>query len=200
MSPGTAKTTVETLPHGGRVRLGGELVSVPTAHAAQEIQYSHRRQWSVAIPWGDVTTAYVSTKIPNITVYTAMPRAVMPLLRLSRPFAPLLGAAQLQRLLKGAVHRWIDGPSESELASGRTYLWGRVSDSSGRAIEGTLTVPQGYRHTVDASLAIAERVLAGDVAAGAWTPSRALGADFVRCLPGVEMHVPRREAAPLVNS
>ena len=43
-----------------------------------------------------------------------------------------------------------------------------------------------------------ERVLAGTVAAGSWTPSRALGAGFVATLPGVvlgEVVLGKRAAA-----
>jgi short subunit dehydrogenase-like uncharacterized protein len=46
-------------------------------------------------------------------------------------------------------------------------------------------VPEGYELTVLAALESAARVLRGDVSAGATTPSKAFGADFVTTLPGV---------------
>lgn len=39
--------------------------------------------------------------------------------------------------------------------------------------------------TAVAAVTCIEKVLAGAVAPGAWTPSRAFGADFVAGLPGV---------------
>ena len=48
-----------------------------------------------------------------------------------------------------------------------------------------LITPDGYALTADASLAIVEKVLAGEVAPGAHTPAGALGSDFVLSLDGV---------------
>ena len=52
-----------------------------------------------------------------------------------------------------------------------------------------LDVPEGYSFTISAALACAERVLAGEVPPGCWTPSKAFGADFVTRIPGTTMDV-----------
>jgi short subunit dehydrogenase-like uncharacterized protein len=54
---------------------------------------------------------------------------------------------------------------------------------SGR--ESLMQTQEGYTLTAQASLAIIERVLAGDAPAGFQTPSSAYGADLVLALDGV---------------
>ena len=141
----------------------------------------------MSIPWGDVSTAYKSTGIPDITVFmSARPSAIRGA-RISRYFAPLLGLGPVQKFLKARVEARGAGPDEAERARGKVELWGKVSDGS-RSIEETMQVPEGYTFTAEAALACALRVLSGSVAPGAWTPSLAFGADFAASLPGV--HVP----------
>jgi saccharopine dehydrogenase (NAD+, L-lysine-forming) len=190
LSPGTTKTMLEGLPHGGCVRKDGRLTSVPAAHRTRSVPFARKARPCVAIPWGDVSTAYHSTGIPNIVVFTAQPRLMTAAMKASRPFAGLLRSPRVQSFLRAAVDRFVHGPSEEERRAARTELWGAVTDAEGRRVEGTLEVPEGYSFTVDASLVIAERVLAGDVAPGAWTPSCAFGAEFVTTLPHTELRVP----------
>jgi hypothetical protein len=52
----------------------------------------------------------------------------------------------------------------------------------------TMQTPEGYSLTAEAALECARRVLAGDVAPGAWTPSLAFGPDFAGTLPGVRVN------------
>src|SRR6185312_2517694 len=49
LSAGTAKTMVESLPGGGRVRIDGEIRQVPTAWKTLEIPFRHRTQWGMTI-------------------------------------------------------------------------------------------------------------------------------------------------------
>jgi short subunit dehydrogenase-like uncharacterized protein len=89
------------------------------------------------------------------------------------------------RVLQKEVEKRAKGPDEEQRRTTRMSVWGRVEDDQGRAVEGHLSLPEGYELTVLAALASVERVLRGDVAPGATTPSRAFGADFVTTLPGV---------------
>ena len=59
-----------------------------------------------------------------------------------------------------------------------------------REVTGTLETPEGYALTAMTSVEIARRVLAGDTKPGAWTPSQALGADFITKIPGTKLVVP----------
>ena len=55
-----------------------------------------------------------------------------------------------------------------------------------RGDNGTLVTPEAYHLTAVSAVEAAERAAQGRVPAGAWTPSKAFGADFITGLPGVE--------------
>ena len=71
-------------------------------------------------------------------------------------------------------------------AGGRAEFWGRARDGRGGAAEATVITPDGYSLTVETSLEIMARVLAGEVEAGFSTPARAFGAGFIERFGGVE--------------
>lgn len=188
-SPGTIKTMIEMLGDGGRVRENGQIVAVPAGHKQKAIRFSSREEWCMTIPWGDVSTAYYSTGIPNIEVYTAVPKRVAKIARLVNPLMALMKFKPLQELLKRQVDKKVKGPSEAVRKKGITLLWGKVSNASGDSREALLDVAEGYQFTVEASTAIAYRLLDGLDASGAKTPSQLLGANFVESLPGSKLQV-----------
>jgi short subunit dehydrogenase-like uncharacterized protein len=67
-----------------------------------------------------------------------------------------------------------------------------VEDARGQRLGARLRGPEGYSYTALAALRIAERVLAGEAAAGFQTPATVYGPDLPLELPGVERH----DAAP----
>jgi saccharopine dehydrogenase (NAD+, L-lysine-forming) len=185
-SPGTLKTSIEALPQGGVVRRGGKLVPVPPAHEVREISFADKRRSAMAIPWGDVASAFRSTGIPDITVFMAAKPRVIRAARLTRFTAPLLALPFVQQFLKAGIERNVRGPDRDDRARGLVQLWGRASDGA-RSVEMTMTVPEGYTLTADAALECVRHVLSGAVAPGAWTPAQAFGPDFAASLPGVRV-------------
>ena len=187
-SRGTMRTMVEALPDGGRVRRDGAIVEVPIAWKTREVPYADRARSAVSIPWGDVSTAWHSTGIPDIVVYAAAsPRAIRRLRRIGR-FRRVLGWGIVQALLRGWVDRTTTGPDEDARRRGSSQAWGEARNARGQAVRGSVTGPEGYTLTADAAVRSAERALAG-IPAGAWTPSGAFGATFVTELDGVTMRV-----------
>ncbi len=184
-SRGTLKTMIESLPHAGAVRRDGRIVPVPVAWDAREIDFGGRRRWAMTIPWGDVSTAYHSTGIPNIRVYSGTPPSQIRRMKRLAPFLPLAGWGPVKRLALAWVDRKVTGPSEQMRETGRVYLWGEAKDAAGRAVTSTIETPEGYHFTAVSAVESVIRVLAGRVQPGAWTPSKAFGADFVTELPGV---------------
>jgi short subunit dehydrogenase-like uncharacterized protein len=187
VSRGTMKTMIESLPHAGAIRRDGRIVPVPVAWDAREIDFGGRagRRWAMTIPWGDVSTAYHSTGIPNIRVYSGTPPKSIRRMKRLAPFLPLAGWPPLKRFAQRWVERRVTGPTAEQRETGRMYLWAEARNAAGRSASATLETPEGYRLTAESSVASVERVLAGKVQPGAWTPSRAFGADFVTELPGV---------------
>jgi len=184
-SPGTAKTSIEGLKKGGCVRKEGRLKRVPLAWKTRQIPFAHGERTGITIPWGDVYTAYVSTGIPDIEVYMALPPATIANVRRMRWFQSLLGFGPVQSYLKKRVEKKVRGPSEQGRNDSDAQLWGEASSADGRRVEATMTTPNGYDLTVSASLGIVEFLLGNDVEGGFYTPSLLMGADYAASLPGV---------------
>lgn len=185
-SPGTARTVVEFLGQGGRVRIDGQLVKVPLAWKTRNFDRDGAPRLAMTIPWGDVYTAYVSTGIGNIEVYMGVPPATVRNLRRLRWLGPLLGLRTVQSLLKAQVRRTVRGPSAGARANTGSVVWGEARDAAGNEVRGQLRTPNGYELTVTAALGIVQRLLEGNPPAGGYyTPSQLMGADYVLSLPGV---------------
>jgi short subunit dehydrogenase-like uncharacterized protein len=187
MSRGTLKTMIESLPAAGAVRRGGRIVPVPVAFDAREIDFGGAlgRRWTMTIPWGDVSTAFHSTGIPDIRVYTGTPPATIRRMKLFAPLLPLAGLKPVKRFLEKRMDRGAPGPTPEVRATARVYLWGEAKDAKGGAVTATLETPEGYRFTATSAVECARRAAGGQVEPGAWTPSKAFGAGFVDGLPGV---------------
>lgn len=185
VSRGTATTMAENIHRGGLVRQEGVLRPVPAAWKTRVIDFGTGPVKAITIPWGDVSTAFHSTGIPNIEVYVPAPLGLRLAARASRTFGWLLGSRLAQGLLRRKIRARPLGPTEEERARGRSYLWGEVVDNTGQRVVSRLQGPEGYTLTVRAALVVVERVLAGDAPAGFQTPSTAYGCDFVLGLKGM---------------
>jgi short subunit dehydrogenase-like uncharacterized protein len=177
-SKGTAKTMLEGIPQGGAVRRDGSIVEVPLAWKEADIPFADKTRRAVTIPWGDVSTAYYSTGIPNIRVYMASPRNMRVGMKLARPFKGLIGRPRVQKFLAKRIEQSVKGPDAGLRQAGYSQLWGRVRGSAGQ-IEATLRTPEGYQLTVQTALESTLRVVRGEVEAGAKTPSMAFGAAYI---------------------
>ena len=185
LSRGTASTMIEHAHRGGLVRRAGALTPVPSGFQTRRVDFGRGERTVIAIPWGDVSTAYHSTGIPNIEVYAAAPALSRAALRASRFLKPLLRSPVVKDYLKGRIRRGPAGPSAEERARGGTVIWGEVRDDEGRRAVSRVTGPEGYELTVRAAIAAADKALAGEAPAGFQTPSRAYGPDFALGIPGL---------------
>jgi len=185
VSRGTATTMIENIDKGGLVRRAGRLVQVPAAYKSRRIDFGRGPRLAVTIPWGDVATAYHSTGIPNIEVFTTVSATARLGMIASRALRPLLGSAAVKGFLLSRLDARPAGPSQATRATARAFLWGEVTDGEGRRAVSRLVTPEGYTLTARTALAIVERVLSGAAPAGFQTPSMAYGADFVLGIEGV---------------
>lgn len=185
-SRGTAATAVDGLGGGGAVRRDGRIVSVPVGRLTRKVDFGRGPVETVAIPWGDVSTAWHSTGIPSITVYMYLPPTALGLARLSGLLGPVLGAGPVREVLRGLVRRQQPGPSDEERSRGLSLLWGEVVDDAGGRAAARMRTPEAYTLTATTAVLIAEKVLAGQWTAGFQTPSRAYGPGLIMEVPGVE--------------
>jgi short subunit dehydrogenase-like uncharacterized protein len=185
MSRGTATTIAENLHRGGAIRQHGKIVPVPAAYRTRDIDFGTGPLSAMTIPWGDVSTAYHSTGIPNIEVYMAAPKGQQLAAKLSRYAKWLLGSSWVQNYLKKRIRDRQPGPSPEQRANGKTYLWGEATDDAGQKVVSRQSGPEGYTLTALAALLVTEKVLAGEAPPGFQTPAKAYGPDLVLAIPGV---------------
>lgn len=188
ISPGTARTILETAGHGGRVRKDGKIIRVPNAWKTAEIPFRDKTRSAVTIPWGDVASAYYSTGVPDIEVYCAQSRRNIRMMQMTRWAEPVFRLRAIKRLGNWWIDRRVSGPTEQERQTGRTQFWARAADAEGHTSEATLETPDGYATTVETSLEIVSRFLAGESATGFLTPAKAFGATFIDRFPTMQLH------------
>lgn len=183
LSHGTQATMTMNAGKGGAVRRDGKITPVPAAWRTREIDFGGGGvKTGVTIPWGDVATAYYSTGIPNIEVYTVAPPSALTAMKLSRYLGPLLEVGPIQRFMRSRIPP--GGPSDKERAQGSTLLWGQASDPDGNRVETRIQCPEGYTMTALAALLITEKILSGDLMPGFQTPAKAYGAGLVLEIDG----------------
>ncbi|MBL4660020.1 MAG: saccharopine dehydrogenase NADP-binding domain-containing protein [Alcanivoracaceae bacterium] len=169
-SPGTAKTSVEGLAQGGKIRKDGQIIKVPLAYKTRKIDFGNGEKLAMSIPWGDVSTAHFTTDIPNIEVYIpASPNLVKKLKKMNY-IRPLLGLGFVQNFLKKRIDKTVKGPTDKQRAQLKTYLWGEVTNAKGESKQLRLITSNGYTLTVTGSLKMVEHTLKTDKS-GYYTPS-----------------------------
>lgn len=187
--PGSLKTAVEGAAAGGVIRRDGKLMQVPAAYRSRNIPFARQAQWAMTIPWGDLSTAYWSTRIPDIEVYMATPRPAIWLVRWTRLFAGLLKIGVLQSAVKGAIDVFVSGGTPADRAAGRSWVWGRVEDDQGRRVEGNVETLETTVLTTYTAVDIALRLQAGEAEPGYTTPSLAFGPNYITNFPQTTMKI-----------
>ncbi len=185
MSRGTLKTMIEALPYAGAIRENGKIRPVPAAFDSKKIEFSCGPRWAMTIAWGDVSTAYRSTGIPNIRVYNGAPPAAIQRMKRMRPLLPVAGLKPVKRLLQWWIGRTVTGPDATARSRARAFLWGEARAEDGTTATATLETPEGYAFTAVAAIESVTRVLSGETRAGCLTPSLAFGAGFAESIEGV---------------
>jgi short subunit dehydrogenase-like uncharacterized protein len=186
ISHGTMTTALELMGVPTLVRRDGKLTETALGSLTRNIDFGRGPRTSMAMIWGDVSSAYHSTGIPNITVYWQVPKAFARGARLLAPISHLAQARPFQRIAQRLVDARIKGPDDETRARARSVIWGEVTDGAGGRKISRLTAPEGYTHTAQAAVDIAQKVLEGRAPVGYHTPSTAFGADLVLELPGVQ--------------
>jgi short subunit dehydrogenase-like uncharacterized protein len=184
MSAGTAKTSVEGMAQGGKIRRDGKIVTVPMGLRTREIDFGRGMRTAMAFPWGDVSTAHTTTGIPNIEVFLAVPPGLLWGARVGNLLGPLLGLGPVQRALKRRAGE-VAGPSEAARAATPCFVWGEARNAAGVVRTARITTANGYDVTVHGSLAVVEFLLGRTGAEGGrFTPALLCGAGLIGRLPG----------------
>lgn len=182
-SPGTSKTLVEGLPHGSMARRGGKLVSEPLGQY-RDIDFGRGPRPAMAIPWGDVSTAYYTTGIASIDTWIPLPKAMIYGARLMNLGKAVFGLAFVQRFLKQQIEQRVKGPDLSTRDAQPTHVWGEARNAAGEIRSVRIRTSNVYSLTVDGALAVTGHLLANRPQGGSYTPAMLMGPGLVESLPG----------------
>lgn len=187
LSHGTASTMLENLGEGSAARVNGKIVKVPLGHLSKKIDFGEVKHWTMTIPWGDISTAYSSTKIPNIVVYTGVPKSTIQMMKFQSLYNPILKTNFVKSLLQKWVDKNLYGPSSKKNASGKSLLWGEVTDAKGSKVSALLKCKEGYLLTALCSVNICLKVLNNNFQEGYQTPASAYGYSLILEIEGSEI-------------
>jgi short subunit dehydrogenase-like uncharacterized protein len=179
LSRGTSKSMTEGLGDGGLIRKDGKLTYCALGSKVLEIDFGPFKTKALCIPWGDISTAWRSTGIPNIEVYTGATDNMIANARRSNYLNWLLRMRWVKNFMLKQIDKKPAGPSEEKRESGRSFLWGKVWDTSGKECVSRLETLSGYSLSAKTAVLIAEKILAGNVKAGYQTPAMAYGAELI---------------------
>ena len=186
VSRGTARSGVENSHRAGRIRRDGKIVSVPNLYDSKDIDFGRGPSKLVTMGWGDVSTAYHSTGIPNVTVYMGFPKAMISMMKFTKVAGPLLYSRTARNFIKWLIGIFFTpGPSREKNKTGFALLIAEVTDGS-KTIRAKLRTPEAYYLTGLTSVEIMKRILANDLKPGFQTPSKVYGADFILQFAGVQ--------------
>lgn len=181
-SPGTLKTMLEHYNIGQLVRRNGILLPLEKEEI-RKMQFSDKERTVRPVTWGDLSTAYRTTGIPNITTYFPLPKK----------FPNLLGSIGVSpkemfenKESKKKVERWIEenvhGPDEFKRKTYRCYISASVYNNEGMEAQAWLETMESYRFTAVAGVRSVEKLFEIEPT-GVLTPALAFGADFILEIP-----------------
>ena len=187
MSAGTARSTIEGMKHRGAERIDGAIVSCPPASETRMVPFADKDRHCVIVPWGDVSTAFYTTGIPNIRTWTGLAPSAVKWVRLGGPLRPLLSASPVQWMMKAMANHFVDGPSAGLREAGYCQIWAQARRGDDVAVA-RMTGPEAYQLTAETAVRCVEKVLAGETEPGFRTPAGAFGHGLIEEVPGVEAH------------
>lgn len=185
ISHGTATTAVENLGEPSAIRKDGVISPVRMGSRSRRVDFGRGPVPCLGIPWGDVSTAFHSTGIPNIEVFIRVPGSAILGARIGGWLSPLMKTGFVRGLAQRRIDAAPAGPSQAARVEAFTVLWGEATSPTGRA-EARLKVVEGYTLTAQAGLESARRACTGGAVPGYQTPSKAFGADYILQFEGSE--------------
>lgn len=183
-SRGTARTMAEGIAWGTRVRRDGRIVELPKPPRGSA-DFGAGLTPTVGLGWGDVSSAWHATKIPNIDVYFQAIPAMAAAAGMPAGLRRMLAGRTAQRLIGRGIDRLPIGPSPDQRGKARSLFLGEAWDAAGTRVATRMETAEGYTLTAWTAVEIARRAASGALPAGFHTPSTAFGADFILGFPRV---------------
>jgi short subunit dehydrogenase-like uncharacterized protein len=183
ISHGTASTMVENLGNEGAIREDGQLKAVPTGHKGQAFTFGDKTMFTMTIPWGDISTAYTTTGIPNIEVYARVPKSSFHIMKFQFAFNWLLRRSFVKKIMQNHLDKKVTGPDSNARAKGQSRVLGIVKNKKGEELKALLIGPEGYDFTAHAALLAVKKMENNNFDGGYYTPALLFGAEFATEIP-----------------
>ncbi len=187
LSHGTAITMAGKIGEGGAVRLNGKIVGSPLGHKGMWVNFGDKSLFVMSIPWGDVSTAYTTTCIPNIEAYTGIAPKVYRMLKFQWAFNWLLRTNFVRNFIKKKIKSRPPGPSNEQRKKSSSLVWGEVSNAEGKIITTAISCLDGYTLTAHSSLLITKKILEGNLKLGYQTPAGCYGENLIMEVQGTKL-------------
>ncbi|MBR9922916.1 MAG: hypothetical protein GYB31_18985 [Bacteroidetes bacterium] len=185
-SRGTSMTMVQSLGQKGAVRKGGKITRAAVGHKTLKVPFPGQTRFCMTIPWGDVSTAYYTTGIPNIETYMGIKPSSYKYVKWQQRLSWLLRMNWVRNIIKNRIKKGPAGPTAEQRASGTSLVWGQVKNEKGETKEARLVCQNGYALTALTSVHIASKLNQRMLGTGFQTPAAAFGADFILEFEGSE--------------
>jgi len=189
ISHGTAMTMTNRLGNPGLRRKNGKIISSPLGRKGMWIDFGVKKLFVMSIPWGDISTAYFTTGIPDIETFTGISPGTYRILKLQPAFNWLLRTNFFRNFIKKKISQRPAGPSDEMRKYAISLVWGQATNAAGKTATVRLKGPEGYTLTTYSSLLITKKVLQGVYLPGYRTPANVYGEDLVLDIPGVEREI-----------
>ncbi len=183
LSHGTAITMASKIGEGGAARENGKIVRKPLGQKGMWVGFGDKKLFVITIPWGDVSTAYTTTGIPNIETYTGIAPKVYKMLKLQWAFNWLLRTEFLRNIIRKKIKAKPAGPSDEQRKNSSSLVWGEASNAKGKKLTAAISCLDGYTLTAHSSLLISKKILDGNFKTGYQTPAGCYGENLVMELP-----------------
>ncbi len=187
LSRGTSITTLQKLGMPGATRKNGLIVPEPIGKRSLRLAFpGYRNKFLVmSIPWGDLSTAFFSTGIPDIITYTGINPATWLLLKGQWMFNWLLRTQAVRSMARSIINRQPLGPDDQKREKAESLIWAEATNAAGLSLTATMRCPEAYSLTALSVLLIARKILEGEYRPGYQTPASAYGESLVMEIPGV---------------
>ena len=187
LSHGTAITMAGKIGEGGVVRENEKIVRKPLGQKGMWVNFGQKKLFVMTIPWGDISTAYTTTGIPNIETYTGMAPKVYRILKFQWAFNWLLRTEFVRNIIRKKIKAKPAGPSDEQRKNSSSFVWGEACNATGEKITTGISCLDGYTLTAHSSLLISKKILEGNFKTGFQTPAGCYGEDLIMEVPGTKI-------------
>ncbi|NUM32699.1 MAG: saccharopine dehydrogenase NADP-binding domain-containing protein [Bacteroidetes bacterium] len=186
VSHGTAATVASRLGEKAFKRENGKLIPIPLGKNSMEIDFGLKKMFVMSIPWGDISTAWTSTGIPNIECFMAVKPKVYKFLKLQFAINWLLKTNLVKSYIRKIIDKKITGPDENKRFNSYSLVWAEVKNDKDETKVARLKTHDGYTLTAIATVTIAEKIFSGNYKKGYQTPASAYDYNLIEEIEGIE--------------